>query len=154
KRVLIVGGTALYLKVLLYGLFEGPPADDALRQQLIDEAERNGREALHTRLATVDPATAARLHPNDLRRVIRALEVWQLTGRPISAWQQEWRRGGEADSASPGRVLWLDLPRPELYARIDARVDRMLAAGLVEEVRALRALPRPVSREAKQALGY
>jgi tRNA dimethylallyltransferase len=150
KRALVVGGTPLYLKALLRGLFDGPPADEALRRQLTEEAERAGRAALHARLAAVDPAAAARLHPNDLRRVVRALEVWQLTGRPISAWQQQW--SGERRRAHP--VLWLDLPREELYARIDARVGRMMEAGLVDEVRALRRLPRPLSREAAQALGY
>ena len=175
KRALFVGGTPLYLKALLHGLFDGPPADPELRRRLSAEAERDGKEALHARLAEVDPASAARLHVNDVRRIVRALEVWELTGRPISAWQTQWAvgsgqpatssgqwtvRSGEALSSLPTadcllpRVLWLDLPRPELYARIDARVDQMLAAGLVEEVRLLRESQRPVSREARQALGY
>jgi tRNA dimethylallyltransferase len=149
-RVLFVGGTPLYLKALCYGLFDGPPADEALRQRLTDEAEHTGRAALHARLAQVDPATAARLHPNDVRRVVRALEVWELTDRPISAWQQQWSAG-----ETPGnQVLWLDLPRDELYARINARVEQMITAGLVDEVRGLRRLCRPLSREASQALGY
>lgn len=152
KRVLYVGGTALYLKALLHGLFDGPPADHALRNRLTTEAEREGAAVLHARLASIDPASAARLHPNDVRRVVRALEVWELTGRPISAWQTQWL--AEAEATSQVRCLWLDLPREVLYARIDARVECMVAAGLVEEVRALRALPRPVSREAAQALGY
>ncbi|HZT79513.1 MAG TPA: tRNA (adenosine(37)-N6)-dimethylallyltransferase MiaA, partial [Gemmataceae bacterium] len=152
KRVLIVGGTALYLKALLRGLFDGPPADEGLRRRLTEEAGRLGRQALHDRLARVDPATAARLHPNDVRRAVRALEVWELTGRPLSAWQTQWADGpGESGRPPP---LWLDLPRAELYARIDERVRQMFAAGLVDEVRALRRLPRPLSREAAQALGY
>jgi tRNA dimethylallyltransferase len=152
KRVLFVGGTPLYLKALLRGLFDGPPGDEALRRHLAEEAEQGGRQALHDRLARVDPVAAARLHPNDLRRVVRALEVWQLTGRPISAWQTQWAGG---PGPFPGdRVLCLDVPRPELYARIDARVRQMIAAGWVEEARALRRLPRPLSREAAQALGY
>jgi tRNA dimethylallyltransferase len=188
RRTLFVGGTPLYLKALLRGLFDGPPADEELRRRLTAEAETLGRQALLERLARVDPVTAARLHANDVRRVVRALEVWELTGRPISSWQTQWGpphppapsptegRGGErqkdtctAASSSPpplpfvgeggrggegDRVLCLDLPRPELYARINARVGQMLAAGLVEEVRALRRLPRPLSREAAQALGY
>jgi tRNA dimethylallyltransferase len=149
KRVLFVGGTPLYLKALLYGLFAGPPADPDLRRRLTAEAEGAGRHALHDRLAGVDPAAAARLHPHDVRRVVRALEVWQLTGRPISDWQRQWS-GGEANAG----VLCLDLPRAELYARIDGRVERMFAAGLVDEVRTLRQLDRPLSREAAQALGY
>jgi tRNA dimethylallyltransferase len=155
KRVMFVGGTALYLKGLLHGLFDGPPADLELRRRLAEEAEREGGHVLHARLARADPASAARLHVNDVRRVIRALEVWELTGRPISAWQTQWREAsfGHEPGGTP-RVLWLDLPRPELYARIDARVDQMLADGLVEEVQALRRLPLPLSREASQALGY
>jgi tRNA dimethylallyltransferase len=151
KRPLFVGGTPLYLKALLHGLFEGPPADETLRRRLSEEAAALGAAALHSRLATVDPASAARLHSNDLRRVIRALEVWELTGRPLSAWQTQWSRREEDHEA---RCLCLDLPRPELYARIDRRVEQMIAAGLVEEVRQLRQLERPLSREAAQALGY
>jgi tRNA dimethylallyltransferase len=157
KRPLFVGGTPLYLKALLHGLFDGPPADEAIRRRLSDEAAAAGGAALHARLAVVDPVSAARLHPHDMRRIIRALEVWELTGRPISDWQTQWKQEGnrdDKDSSSLFPVLCLDLPRPELYARIDARVERMIAGGLVEEVRALRQLERPLSREAAQALGY
>jgi tRNA dimethylallyltransferase len=150
-----VGGTILYLKALLYGLFAGPPADEGLRRRLTLEAEQQGSGALHKRLAGVDPASAGRLHPNDVRRIVRALEVWELTGRPLSAWQTQWRaERPAAPSEGLQRVLWLDLPRDVLYQRIDARVRRMIEQGLVEEVRALRQLPRPVSRAAAQALGY
>jgi tRNA dimethylallyltransferase len=154
KRVLFVGGTPLYLKALLYGLFDGPPADVELRRRLTQEAERAGVPVLHERLAQTDPVTAARLHPNDLRRIIRALEVWQLTGRPMSAWQNQWSAALPRGRRPVDQVLCLDLPRAELYARIDARVHQMIAAGWVEEARALRNLPRPLSREAAQALGY
>jgi tRNA dimethylallyltransferase len=153
RRVLFLGGTALYLKALLHGLFNGPPADLELRRRLATEAGRDGVQVLHARLARVDPISASRLHVNDARRVIRALEVWELTGRPISAWQSQWNEKAETAGSVP-RALWLDLPRPELYARIDARVSLMLTAGLVEEVRELRRLPQPLSREASQALGY
>jgi tRNA dimethylallyltransferase len=186
KRVLFVGGTPLYLKALMHGLFDGPPADPDLRRRLIEEAEHAGRPALHERLARVDPATAARLHPNDLRRIVRALEVWERTGRPISDWQRQWpgdrgqrtedrgqRTGGSVDQVagvnhpetltadslssvlcSLSSVLYLDLPRPELYTRINERVVRMVADGLADEARALRRLPRPISREAAQGVGY
>jgi tRNA dimethylallyltransferase len=155
KRVLVVGGTPLYLKALLCGLFDGPPADDALRRRLSDEAEQQGRHNLHDRLARVDPVSAARLHPNDVRRVIRALEVWELTGRPISAWQTQWTASeGAGPAPDRPRCFWLDLPRPVLFARINARVRQMIEQGLVEEVRALRQMERPLSREAAQALGY
>jgi tRNA dimethylallyltransferase len=151
KRALIVGGTPLYLKALLYGLFDGPPADEALRRRLEEEAEHDGRAILHARLAGVDPVAATRLHPNDLRRVVRALEVWELTGRNISSWQTQW---AESDAAGFPRVHCLDLPRAELYARIDDRVKRMFADGLVEEAAGLRRLDHPLSKEAAQALGY
>jgi tRNA dimethylallyltransferase len=154
RRALFVGGTALYLKALLHGLFDGPPADLALRRRLEAEANASGREALHGRLKSVDPETAGRLHPNDLRRVVRALEVFELTGRPISEWQTQWREGERETQADSDRCLCLDLPREELYCRIDARVEGMMAAGLLDEVRRLRELGRPVSREARQALGY
>jgi tRNA dimethylallyltransferase len=154
RRPLFVGGTPLYLKALLYGLFAGPPADLALRQRLEEEAGRAGGGALHARLAAVDPASAARLHPNDLRRVIRALEVWELTGKPLSAWQTQWRTERPGPEDEMPRVVWLDVPRAELYRRIDARVVQMVEAGLVEETRRLVQLGRPLSREARQAVGY
>jgi tRNA dimethylallyltransferase len=161
KRVLLVGGTPLYLKALLCGLFNGPRADAALRQRLTDEAAVHGSSALHTRLAGIDPVSADRIHANDLRRIIRALEVFALTGRPLSAWQTQWSedRGSRIEDRGPRNVhgssiLWLDLPRADLYARIDRRVEAMFDAGLVEEVRSLRTLERQWSREASKALGY
>ena len=157
KRGLVVGGTPLYLKALLHGLFDGPPADPDLRRSLSDEAERLGSAALHARLAAVDPPSAARLHPNDVRRIIRALEVWQLTGRPLSAWQTQWPGSvlsTQYSVLSTPRVLWLDLPRDELYARIDARAAQMFGGGLIAEAEALRRLPQPLGREAAQAVGY
>jgi tRNA dimethylallyltransferase len=157
KRPLFVGGTPLYLKALLFGLFDGPPVDETIRQRLSDEAKSVDGAALHARLAIVDPISAARLHPNDERRIVRALEVWESTGKPISAWQTQWKtmESDEHQVKSRDKLsLYLDLPRPQLYARIDARVEYMIGAGLVEEVRALRQLERPLSREAAQALGY
>lgn len=149
RRALLVGGTALYLKAVLHGLFDSPPADAALRERLEREAREQGPEMLHARLRAIDPTSAGRIHPNNVRRVVRALEVHALTGRPMSDWQTEWAR--PADTAAD-RCLCVDLPRAELYARIDARVERMFEQGLVEEVRRLR--ERPMSREAAQALGY
>ncbi len=150
KQVLFVGGTPLYLKALLHGLFEGPSADSGVRQRLEGEARENSAR-LHARLARVDAPTAARLHPNDARRIVRALEVWELTGRPISDWQREW----QAEPASEMlRCWWIDRPREELDDRINARVEKMMAAGWPEEVRTLLQLERPLSRQARQALGY
>jgi tRNA dimethylallyltransferase len=149
RRVLFVGGTPLYLKALLYGLFDGPPRDADVRRRLEQEAQCDGA-ALYRRLGKIDPATAARLHPNDVRRVVRALEVWELTGQPISSQQTEWDR----PAADLPQCFWIDRPRAERHARINARVTQMIAAGWVDEARRLRALPRPLSREAGQALGY
>ncbi len=110
----------------------------------------NGSAALHRTLSEVDPASAARLHVNDARRIVRALEVWELTGKPISQWQQQWESKGNEMI----RCRWLERPREELYARINERVLGMFDASWVDEVRRLRALPKPLSREAGQALGY
>lgn len=149
KRVLVVGGTMLYLKALLHGLFDAPPADPQLRANLEAFAQQAGPQALHARLAEVDPQTAQRIHPNNVRRVVRALEVWHLTGVPISHQQTQWSK-----PPRPGLCLWVDWPREQLYARIDARVEQMFAAGWPEEAARLRTLPYPLSREARQALGY
>ncbi len=155
KRVLFVGGTPLYLKALLFGLFEGPPADAAFRRRMEEEATTHGSAALHERLRQEDPATAARLHPNDRRRIIRALEVLELTGKSLSAWQTQWApAAGENAKPQAAPILWLDVPRAELYARINRRVEEMFAAGLVAEAERLRSLGRPPSKEAAQALGY
>jgi tRNA dimethylallyltransferase len=160
KRPLFVGGTQFYLKALLFGLFPGPPADEELRRALEVEAERTSAVALHARLAAVDPKTATRLHPNDVRRVVRALEVHTLTGRPISDWQQTWDTPAFVTDPTaappPARIpaVVLELPREVLYGHINERVDWMLAAGWLDEVRRLRELPQPLSREARQALGY
>ncbi len=150
KRVLFVGGTALYLKALLRGLFEGPAASREIRRTLEDEADRHGDAALHARLARLDPPTASRLHPNDRRRVIRALEVMQITGRPLSALQIEHARPAPPDTA----VFALERPRNELHDRIDRRVVEMFDAGLVDEVRALLNAQKPISPVAAQAVGY
>jgi tRNA dimethylallyltransferase len=160
KRPLFVGGTPFYLKALLFGLFPGPPADADLRRALEAEAEESGGAALHARLALVDPKTAARLHPNDVRRVVRALEVHALTGQPISSRQATWDTPAfAADPAAvppPARIpaVVLELSRDHLYDRINRRVDQMLAAGWMDEVRRLRELSQTLSREARQALGY
>ncbi|HEY2785714.1 MAG TPA: tRNA (adenosine(37)-N6)-dimethylallyltransferase MiaA [Fimbriiglobus sp.] len=148
RRPLFVGGTPFYLKALLCGLFPAPPVDPDLRTSLEAEAARIGNGAFHDKLAGVDPKAAARLHPNDVRRVVRALEVHALTGRPISEFQQTW------DSPAAIPCVALDLPRDDLYARIDARVLAMLDGGWLDECRRLKSLPRPLGKEASQALGY
>jgi tRNA dimethylallyltransferase len=151
REPLFVGGTPLYLKGLLRDIFQGPAADWELRRQLEDEARRLGPESLHRRLAQFDPAAAQRLHPNDTRRLIRAIEVFEKTGLPISRLQKQFDTGLDASQC---RVFALDWPRRELAARIDRRVEAMFAAGLVEEVRRLLAGPHGLSRTAGQAVGY
>ena len=148
---LFVGGTALYLKVMTHGLFTGPEADWELRDLLHERADREGPAALHEELRRVDAAAAERIHPNDLKRIVRALEVVRKTGRPISEFQTSW-----SDPTTDAHVLITGIARDrdELYGRIDARVDRMFAAGLVDEVRQLVARFGRLGREASQAVGY
>ena len=148
---LFVGGTGLYLRSILRGMSEGPPADWSLRNELQEYAEQHGNEALHARLQQQDPASAEKLHPNDTRRIIRALEVIALTGIPMSQSQHHQPRPEEQ---RPKATVWLHPPRDWLYHRIDARVDAMVQQGLVDETRQLLQLTPPMSRTARQALGY
>jgi tRNA dimethylallyltransferase len=151
RAPIVSGGTPLYLKALLEGLFEGPSADPCLRARLQDEADTLGTPALHARLAAVDAAAASRIHPNDLRRITRALEIWELTGTPISELQKQWgRRHGRWRPLA----VAIRRDRQDLSARIRRRAERMLAAGLVEETRRLAARPEGLARGARQALGY
>ncbi|HKE02290.1 MAG TPA: tRNA (adenosine(37)-N6)-dimethylallyltransferase MiaA [Planctomycetota bacterium] len=147
RAPVFVGGTALYLKALTHGLFEGPPSDPELRRELTERAEREGAEALHGELQRIDPSAASRIHPRDRKRVIRALEVFTATGEKISELQREWT----LSAGFPRIAVGLRVPREELARRIGERVDRMLAAGLVDEVRAAR--ERGLSREAREAVG-
>jgi tRNA dimethylallyltransferase len=136
KTPILVGGTGLYFKALTQGLADIPAADPEMRAALRERANREGAPALHAELARVDPATAARLDPNDAPRILRALEVCQTTGESISALQAGTRPALAAD-AWAGLVL---TPKREaLYAAIDARFDAMLAAGALDEVRAFAA---------------
>jgi tRNA dimethylallyltransferase len=151
RDVLFSGGTPLYLKALLRGIFEGPPADWEFRRQMLAESERHGPDWLFERLTKVDPQAAGRLHARDVRRLVRALEVFEKTGRPISDWQQQFDRSRPAERC---RVFVLDWPREDLYSRINQRVDRMFAAGLVDEVAGLLVAGKRLGRTARQALGY
>jgi tRNA dimethylallyltransferase len=143
---IVVGGTHLYIKALLEGLFEGPPSDPELRASLAAESPA----ALRERLVSTDPAAAERIHPNDLRRTIRALEVHAATGRPISEQQREWDAGRRREDALLVAVRW---PAEEINRRINARVRRMMDEGLLDEVRSL--VERGVlGEQARQGLGY
>jgi tRNA dimethylallyltransferase len=151
REPLFVGGTPLYLKALLRGLFEGPPANWELRDQIEREVAEVGSAALHARLEQVDPLAASTIHPNDTRRLIRALEVYRATGQPISHQQLEFDEGRLADAC---RVFVLRRSREEMHQRIDDRVEEMLARGLVDEVRRLTTAGRTLGRTASQAVGY
>ena len=158
KLPVLAGGTGLYFRALLRGLAPMPEADPALRAALAAEAVQRGWAALHADLSRVDPAAAARIGPGDAQRIQRALEVFALSGRPISAWQRD-----RPPPRLPLRVLKLVLApgeRATLHARIARRFDAMLQAGFLDEVRGLRALPQlrghpaPLDLPALRAVGY
>ena len=152
KRPIVCGGTGLYINALTRPLSFAAQGDDAIRAELtrIAEAE-GGRERLHDQLKAVDPAAAARLHLNDVRRVVRALEIYRITGRTQS--EQAALDAQRGDGPFSERVYALDWPREALYARIDRRVDEMLQSGLVDEVRRLMKNEAAFSTAA-QAIGY
>jgi tRNA dimethylallyltransferase len=141
----VVGGTHLYVKALIDGLFEGPPGNEALRERL----RARGLVELRRELERVDPRAAARIHPNDLRRTVRALEVYELTGKPLGEQQRQWDRG----VANEFRLVILKRPVDELNRRINARVREMFERGLVEEARTLWEGGR-LGAQAREALGY
>ncbi len=149
KRVLIIGGTGLYLKALTENFCDAPPADVRVREQLWGECQGVGTSVLHNRLRHVDEAAASRIHPNDARRIIRALEVYALTGRPISSW---WRTA--TAELLPGQtvVVGLTREREELYRLINERLLQMVyEEGVINEVRHLLGLP--LSRTVRQVHG-
>ena len=148
---LVVGGTGLYVRTLLQGLCEAPPGDSTLRTQLCMEARRQGPDRLYARLVAVDPGTASKLHPRDMSKVIRALEVHQLSGRPMSEFQQQH---GFAERPFSSLLIGLNRDRDVLYRRIEERIDEQLANGLLQETRHL--LEEGYSREsaAMKGLGY
>ena len=148
---IFAGGTGLYLRSLLRGVFEGPPADWDYRAELNEIAKPEGSDHLHALLQSVDPQSAAKLHPNDERRIVRALEVLKVTGQPLSSQQREEPL---SESDRPNCVVWLSPQRDWLYNRINTRVDRMIELGLVDEVQKLLAHSPPISRTARQGLGY
>lgn len=155
---ILAGGTGLYFRALLHGLADMPEADEDVRAGIAGEAASRGWNALHAELARIDPDAASRIHATDAQRIQRALEVFRLSGRPISAWQRDAH--GER---LPAKVLKLVLAPPlraTLHARIEARFDQMLDAGFIAEVAALRGVPelrshpRPLDLPALRAVGY
>ena len=151
KNVLFVGGTPLYLKAMLRGIFEGPPADQDFRRELQRKMQGQPPEVLHGLLKKVDPASATRLHPNDIKRVVRALEVYEKTKKPISEFQKQFDVGTPSEQCN---VYVMQLPRELLYTKINKRIDRMIYDGLLDEVRMLAKRNFPIGTSARQALGY
>ena len=148
RWAVLTAGCGLYLRVLLRGICPAPGKDPEVRARLLERGEREGSAALHARLAEVDPSAAARIHPNDLRRVVRALEVYEVTGRPMTDWHAETPRPAWGDC----RLVGLTCDRELLYGRIEERIDSWLAGGWVEEARSL--ARRRLSLTAREALGY
>jgi tRNA dimethylallyltransferase len=151
KKVVAVGGTAMYIKALLFGLFDGPGGDDNIRKKLKTQIALHGTADLHIKLTAVDPVAAERIHPNDARRIIRALEVYQLTGKPISSFQQQF---SSAKALGDWKIIGLRRPKEIESNRINARVKQMIEQGFVGEVSGLLAEDEPLSKQACGAIGY
>jgi len=151
RKTIAVGGTALYIKALLYGLFEQPGADEQVRAELRARAKDDGLKELYRQLVKVDPAAAERISCNDAKRIIRALEVYRITGRTISSLQRQF------DAERPKHdwtILGLRREKTAESSRINQRVKKMIATGLVEEVKLLLAEEKPLSEQARCAIGY
>ncbi len=153
KPVIVCGGTGLYVRALLLGLFAGPPASPEIRAELTELARARGTAALHAELARIDPAAAAKIDPHDEKRTIRALEVFRLTGEPMSVHQARHDHRS-MPLRYPTRIVGLDPERGALYRSIDHRVDGMIAAGLEAEVAGLRERGYRPPLRSQQAIGY
>jgi len=163
KPVVAVGGTAMYIKALLYGMFEGHGTDEQIRSRLRQRAQTEGLDELYRQLQKNDPLAAQRIHSNDAKRIIRALEVYELTGKPISSFQQQWNPAAQETRNSkseirneecPWTIIGLRREKTEESKRINARVKKMIDAGLADEVRLLLAEEKPLSKQAACAIGY
>lgn len=154
RPIIAAGGTMLYFRSFYEGLLAGPSADPEVRNAIRARAALATPEGLHAELAAVDPAAAARIHRNDLRRIERALEVHHLTGRPISELQEQWTGSNVRRPEWDWTLVGLRRPREVASRRINERVRRMLAEGLVDEARRIWSDPRGVSQQAAQAVGY
>ena len=151
RPVIAVGGTALYIKALLYGIFEGPGTNEQIRAELKARAQAQGLAELYSELTKIDPVAAERINPNDSKRIIRALEVHQLTGKPISSLQKQWDR---RDAKHDWTIIGLRREKADANGRINKRVKKMIVAGFVDEVKALLAEEKPLSKQARCAIGY
>ncbi|BBO71532.1 tRNA dimethylallyltransferase [Desulfosarcina alkanivorans] len=151
RPALVVGGTGFYIKALIHGLFEQGPSDPAVRRRLARQAQSSGTDALHRRLQKIDSTAAGRIHPNDTYRIIRALEVFAVTGEPLTVFQQ---RHGFREQRFNTLEIGLAWARPVLYDRINRRVDAMMAQGFLDEVRHLQARGYGRDLKSMQSLGY
>jgi len=151
NKIVAVGGTALYIKSLLYGLFDGAGTDEKIRTELRTRAEAEGLAELHRELTKIDPAAAERINPNDARRIVRALEVYQLTGKPISSFQKQWH---QRQIKHDWTIIGLRREKADASGRINRRVKKMIDAGLVDEVKSLLDEKQPLSKQARCAIGY
>ena len=151
KPIWVVGGTGLYIKVLLHGLFSSPKIDPEVRKRLREEGEKKGGSTLYERLETVDPTTATKLHPRDLFRIIRALEVFDSTGLPISFFRDQHRFG---ERPYLTLKMGLEMNRKDLYSRIDQRVDQMIEKGFLQEVEGLLKMGYSEQLKPMRSLGY
>ncbi|MCC6154999.1 MAG: tRNA (adenosine(37)-N6)-dimethylallyltransferase MiaA, partial [Candidatus Hydrogenedentes bacterium] len=151
KTAVVVGGSGLYLRALIDGLFDGPGADESLRTQLNTEAGKIGTPAMYDRLMRIDPDYAAQIKPTDLKRIVRALEVHAIAGEPLSALHAQHRA---AHPPFESLQVLIDWPRNVLYDRINARVDQMIANGFIDEVRSLDALGHAPALLRLRSLGY
>lgn len=149
KKVLVVGGTGLYIRALLDGMAKLPSRDEKIRLRLEAQAQQEGRQALYQRLCQVDPTSAKTIHPNNIARLIRALEVYELTGIPISSWHKQTPR--PAWNCLYFGIQW---PKEELHRRIEARVHGMLARGMIEETKKLLEQGYPKNCPGFLGLGY
>lgn len=151
KRVIVAGGTGLYIRALTRGLVDTPVGDPLLRQKLEDEADRLGRQYLHNMLKELDPAAAETIHPNNVVRIIRAIEVATKSDKTMSEYQDQHRF---ADSPYDVMMLGIDIDRELLYSRINERVHKMIGAGLKEEVKELLALGYSRDLKSMRSVGY
>lgn len=151
KQAIVCGGTGLYLKALTHGLFVGPGRNHEIRARLDGEAKEKGLAALYERLRQVDPEAARSIHPNDRHRIVRALEVFELTGKQMTLWQREH---GFKESQFDTLKIGLEREREELYSLINRRCEAMVAGGLVEEVRGLVAKGCALDLGPMQSVGY
>ncbi|MCD4831166.1 MAG: tRNA (adenosine(37)-N6)-dimethylallyltransferase MiaA [Anaerohalosphaeraceae bacterium] len=151
KPIIASGGTAMYIKALLFGLFDGPGTDEKVRQKLREDIASKGLPELHKKLTVIDPVAAERIHQNDEKRIVRAMEVFELTGKPISSFQQQFEAEKPLDD---WKIIGLRREKKLQSQRINARVKRMMEDGLVEEVKSLLAEEKPLSRQAACAIGY